>query len=75
MVAGDRGHVGGRVELDTGVGHYLADRHRWRPLLAIMVAVPTSNTCRMCRAFPARKAATRRRHGFVVSSPEGRNNL
>ena len=27
------------------------------PLLAIMVAVPTSNTCRMCGALPARKAA------------------
>ena len=28
------------------------------PLLAIMVAVPTSNTCRMCGALPLRKAAT-----------------
>ena len=27
------------------------------PLLAIMVAVPTSNTCRMCGALPARNAA------------------
>ena len=27
------------------------------PLLAIMVAVPTSNTCRMCGALPERKAA------------------
>jgi hypothetical protein len=27
------------------------------PLLAIIVAVPTSNTCRMCGALPARKAA------------------
>jgi len=27
------------------------------PLAAIMVAVPTSKTCRMCGAFPARYAA------------------
>jgi hypothetical protein len=27
------------------------------PLLAIMVAVPTSNTCSTCGALPARKAA------------------
>jgi hypothetical protein len=27
-------------------------------LLAIMVAVPTSKTCRMCGALPARNAAT-----------------
>jgi hypothetical protein len=27
------------------------------PLAAIIVAVPTSNTCRMCGALPARNAA------------------
>jgi hypothetical protein len=35
------------------------------PLLYIMVAVPTSNTCRMSGALPARKAAM----AAVIDSP------
>ena len=56
VVAGHRGDIGLRVELGAGVGHHLAHRPRGA-LAAMKVAVPTSWTCRMCGASPARKAA------------------
>jgi hypothetical protein len=45
------------------------------PLLAIMVAVPTSNTCRMCGALPARKAAMAAVMTLVVAALEGGHDL
>jgi hypothetical protein len=45
------------------------------PLLAIMVAVPTSNTCRMCGALPARKAAMAAVMDSVVAALVGGHDL
>ena len=56
VVAGHGREIGLRVELLAGVLHHLGHRLDGA-LAAIMVAVPTSNTCMMCGALPARNAA------------------